>query len=423
VVTAKVEKVKTGAPATKYKLTLNGTEYKFNSHYIATEVAANAFNVGDEYDFYFGPDGKIAYAEESEGSMGDYAIIINAGDVGSGMDANKGIKVMSNTGTVSTLTLKDTVDLDGVATAKAAVVANPAITSGAIIKYSTDKNNKISDIDTYATAATGAAKMSSKYVLNNKKASDTTVVFTFDGVVGTFTTAAGDYDVANIKSYADADFPATSQWVLDGSDIKVLIVNANVAGSDDDVFDVVNSWRYVKNADDDDVVELTLVKNGVFLAEDATATYRISSNTTGAVIYGFERNSNNELESAAALVYFAGDVDAVGNPNAPLKAKLMLPAWAMVDDYSDNNGLLTTTAAGIKSIYNVADDAVVYVLQFNDGATDGYKLGSVSNLGNGAYAMLADTTDDDEDAANIVLVVKRADYNKYGAPGTGILGF
>lgn len=390
-VEGEIDKVKNG------DFTLDGKVYALSIYAIDDNLdGLDADSVGDEYTLFLGPDGKI-FAAEVVDAKGDYVLVIAKDDKDDFQQSVHKIKVMDNKGAVTTLTLK------GQATAEDVTYTNlrgiEALASGDIITYATNKDGKVTEIKKFDLTPYNGT-MSKRGVYNGDVASADTIVFTFDGELGNWSTAEDDYAIGSFAKIAGEEF--TSYYYEDKGDIEVMIVGDKVGGSNDS-FGMIVGVANAKNKDGDKIFDYDALIGG---KATTVSTDDRNKESEGSTVRGdffiFEIDGEGVVTGVTKVnenmtVEEDGIAALAGTNFVPVTDIDKAAGWIQLDNIK----------------YSIGDKPVVYKMTFDKNDFDSYVVGSFSNVANGAYVIGFDTVDDDEDMIDTFVVITRADWNKY----------
>ncbi len=372
--------------------TVNGKTYGMATN---PKTGFNNGNVNNDVKLFLDAYGDIYDYDITSGSADDYAVVKdNAGSY-------NGIKLYLADTTTKVFDTDVTEDVS-------ATYAN-----GTLVGYSLDKDGVIDKFE-------GPSHTSSVAFVNNKQMAVTAggayttvkidsdvVVFTVNGV-GTTT----DLDVSKI---ADVDKWDTSKAsatqfhdtvVLlnsDGDVVAVIVDEDYVTGASEDQYAVIDSVSAAA-PNGDKVQQLTGFIDGtkmgdVYTSGKSTADDALTDVEAGTVnVYKIKYNAEGEISNIKSVAANGGTV--IGNATTAY-------AYGAAGLQYVADGVLkvaATTSLGAVTTYALADDVVVYGVEFDNGDIDEYSKYSGS-IKAGTQLWLFNV-DDDDNEYDIVIVAK-----------------
>jgi hypothetical protein len=373
------------------KYTVGGKAYGVASQIGLSVASAKA---GDEVELYLDYAGDIYYLKEVAGEADTYAVLLEAANSsGSGKFAEVAqVYLFLADGTDKVFDVDDdiVVKFDSSITYSAATISSAAVgtSSGALIKYSVDKDGVIDDIEfaSKLTAVTGKS-ISEKGNFDGKAINSDAVIFTFDG---TDKEDADSYGVTTLAKLLDTSV-VSYYYDVDSNRIAAMVVDSD-ATSDDEVYGVVTS-KAENNSDAG--YEVTMLIDGKSVTKDLKASAGDYAAVTKAALYAVTFTAAGEAKLSTSLAPNATQAAVVVTSGA-LKLDGYVLEWTTTTGITTGAGTALFDAAGDLTLDR---DVVVYV--WDDGE---FEVGNLRDIIRSTGTITFYDLVDDDKVYDIVLI-------------------
>ncbi|HYE12004.1 MAG TPA: S-layer homology domain-containing protein [Patescibacteria group bacterium] len=235
---------------------------------------------------------------------------------------------------------------------------------------------------------------------NGKTISDDIIVYTFGekknySSTMTFTSKISDYRLDTVFKYKNVNTPAFYQ-IEDGKIVTMVVpMDAGFSGR---AYSVINGTVSTLNGSDVTVTALntlTATKEITWLGEKGLTGIPAKAQYLQGELYELNL-SDGEIQS----IYKASDAGKKGD----VFEEISSTGAVFVDVESIDNNIVKITAADGGALFNVKDNASVYILDQYDPTE--YTTGRVSNIKAGVQIRAYDVSDDDDSSADVVVILK-----------------
>lgn len=341
-------------------------------------TTANDFEVGTTYTAYLDQFGYIYALSDVDAEAGNYAIVVDSKDKTSFDDAQ--LKLFTKDGSTTTFDVtKDVATLSTI------------VSPGAVIKYETNSTGKVDSVkvlntDTadYYTAATATADYkASSNTFNSQDIANNAVFFdlTGDNTSGTWapatmgTESIGDDGDWNVISKLVNDTQYTATYIKDKKNNEIVAMLITASDDSNNNLFAINSTSKAKDNSDDNVFELTGFINGVS-ADKLTDNTSVTYTAPGLYVVKFDGDAIRSSQSV--------DFDTITNNTSA--AAIFGAGYTIALDKTVTTSGTNDYFKTADGVFNLADDAVVYVKVFDDdNALDSYKVGNLSDIDKGDH--------------------------------------
>jgi hypothetical protein len=317
-------------------------------------------DLGDTGTAYLDYFGEIYAWDPEDSSVGNYALVLAASDAENTVLDKDRVKLLLADGTSKVFNAKES-----------AYGTVSAITTGALITYSVDKDGVLTKINVQSVLTTTTAAVTGKLnaagtIFDGKAVSSKVVVFTFDGT---------DYDVAKLSDVTrDDSLKAESNYVgtftpADGSRIEVMIIDADSVGGRSSVYAVLNSLKAAWNDDDVKVQYVSGFADGkAFTAWTEADGEFTTLGFADATIYKLKVDSDGVVTDSEKVTTTKGSLEAYWDGNLDAKDGTYLiqvdGVWTTIDSNAVVYQLDTVNKKYIlRSASSLRVDDMVYLWQ------------------------------------------------------------
>ncbi len=354
------------------KYYLDGTAYKLTADDSVGE--GDVPELGQSGTAYLTYGGKIAYWEGDDVTADNYGVLIKAvEDTDKFGEKSTQVKLVTKDGKTATYDWASKAKYTTTA-ATAAWTTVGAVPTGTIVKYAFNAKGEISTIKTVdketlaGNINTGKTRIGTTSVANN------VLVFSVNG--------KGEWELSNVANIStDYNFPGftTSYAIAKSNKIVALTVNSD-AGAKDETFGIITAVTEKPNADGNGQWYVKGFLDGKEFAgfvDTGVADGNILVSGEGPTLYTIEVDGDGVVTD---IVNSAVSPASVAAGTADLFVKSF-------DKKINEVTVNTITSGGVKAIFEVAKDAVIYYYD-SDKKVDDWTIADVSAISKDKKIML-----------------------------------
>ena len=389
----KITRIAVGRDAVEGKVTkvnADSDEFTVNGK-VYYEGAAQATNyadpkAGDEVKLTLDAYGDIYDSEKISGES-EYAVVLEVANGEKGLNGKDAlVKLFLADGTAKTFKIDS--DIEGYTTVAGTNItistAATKLTTGAIVKFSVDKDGVIDAIEAKNDGSATKA-ISAKGTFNGNVIQKTAVIFCFNG---SDRTDEDYYSVVKFESILDAE-SANAKYVLDTEGKEIVAMLITDFTTDEEVYGLFNGYAYV-DGDYDCTVDVLVGKETKTYNTSKTFAETTGGAVTSAAVYKLTFDAAGAVKDGVAI--------ANDDKTAATTAAMGATVSAVDGRY------LMTSGGAVK--YTMADDVVVYKWNAVDSKWEVGRTRDLHNATSSAIINLYSVNGDDNGIYDIVTIFK-----------------